>query len=320
MSKTFHELARAAEAHFPGTAFQAENDVIPKLHLYHAPNSICSQKVRAVLLATRQPFISHTLDIFKGETYTPAYVRLRMEGCSASGLSLAKDHPGTTSATSTGCDACVVPTIVAADTGEIIVDSKRICIELDRRNSAAPGNLMPEEFRELIEAELAIVDNLPKYQLLAVAIGKPNTAAADNSFAISKVRRCEALMAEHCDDKVLYSAYAAKRAKEQAASERLFDGAALEQARQLIKKALRELDTRLQKIPGPFIFGSSLTMADIFWGVELIRINDLGMSSWWSESHLASLSSYYMLISEHPAVAGAVTQWPDARLKIGRHV
>jgi 2,5-dichlorohydroquinone reductive dechlorinase len=209
-----------------------------------------------------------------------------------------------------------VPTIADSVSREVLVDSKNICLELDRRNPMAPSALMPDKLREAIASEIAIVDNLPNYQLLAVAVGKPNTSAADNSFAVSKVRRCDALIAENADDSELCRAYAAKRAKEQTAAERLFDIAAMDRARTLIGLALEQLDSRLRASGGPYLFGSSVTIADLFWGVELIRNDDLGLSRQWSSGKLPSLAAYYQRISELPSVSGAVIQWPGARLKL----
>lgn len=153
-TRVFETLLRAARLKFPGDEILLRSTKAADIHLFGAPNSICSQKVRAVLFETGQSFVSHTLDIFKGDTYDPDYVRLRLIGCRSAGLPLATDHPGSTSATMIGCDACVVPTVVYASLGDVIVDSKNICIELDRRNSAAPGALMPSEHADAIQPVL----------------------------------------------------------------------------------------------------------------------------------------------------------------------
>ena len=52
----------------------------PRFALYHAANSICSQKVRVVLAQLQLSYSSHALNIFAGETYLPSYVRLRLLG------------------------------------------------------------------------------------------------------------------------------------------------------------------------------------------------------------------------------------------------
>jgi 2,5-dichlorohydroquinone reductive dechlorinase len=309
----FDSLNTELVQRFPGTPALG---AVPatSLHLYHAPNSICSQKVRATLAAVRQPYVSHLMDIFRGQTYDPSYVRLRATGCMQAGHRLADDHPGETSVASTGCDACVVPTLVYEDSAEILVDSRHICIEIDRRHSAASDRLLPDHLRRLIESELSIVDMLPNYQLLAVAIGKPSDDAPDNAFAASKVKRCDALIAEHREDDLLRSAYEAKRSKEGAAAAKLFGHEAMSRARHLILEALRALDDRLALSKSRFLFGKEITLADLFWGVELARIADLGLSNSWTGGALPHVDAYDQRLADLPAIRHAVTDWPGARI------
>jgi 2,5-dichlorohydroquinone reductive dechlorinase len=292
-----------------------EGDPAPHLHLYHAPSSICAQKVRATFAATQQPYISHTLNLMAGDSYDAVYVRVRAEGCNNSGLKLVQDHTGGTSVATSGCDPCVVPTVVDDRTNEIIVDSRHICLELDRRNPSTPQALAPDSLLRAIEAELAIVDNMPNYQLLASTFGKPSDDAPANFFAKSKVTRCEKLLQKHSDEPLLMQAYEAKRRKEQMAVDALFDQASLEEARRRTVEVFRGLDQRLQIGAGPYRFGGSVTIADLFWGVELIRAEDLGLADIWGDSRLPSLASYYQTICEIPALRYAVLECEGARFK-----
>ena len=108
-----------------------ESDVAPRFELFNGPNSICSQKVRAVLAHHQIPYRSHSMNMFIGQTYLPQYVRLRMAGCDALGGPLMTVHTGSTSVAHGGCDPAVVPTLVDRETSQVIVDSKRICFYLD---------------------------------------------------------------------------------------------------------------------------------------------------------------------------------------------
>ena len=293
---------------FPGVPVGAEP--APRLHFFHAPNSICSQKVRSVLAFHQIPHSSHLLDIFAGETYDPSYVRMRMAGCASLGGAMADQHLGTTSVNSSGCDGCVVPTLLDAETGAVTVDSLRICLALD--GGVAGEKLVPAELKDAIMAELAVVDDLPNYQNLAVRV-VPKTAPG-NAFAASKVERCNTLLAAHGDDPVLRAAYEAKRAKEQYAADKLFNEPALTQARQAVTDALAGLEHRLAAGSGPWLFGGAVTMADLFWGAELIRTEDVGQGHLWQESHLPNVAAYYGRLCELPALKTAILDFPAARL------
>ena len=196
----------------------------PRFELFHAANSICSQKVRTVLAHRGLPYISHTMDLFSGQTYLPAYVRLRMLGCESLGGALMSEHTGSTSVTAGGCDAAVVPTLVDLDTGRVIVDSKRICFYLDDIAGEAE-QLRPASLAMQIDAELDVIDKLPNYQMLS---GRPpgddlrptsQRGKTGVEFAMSKVRRCDEYLAQCANDDTLVRAYSAKRAKELDAAE-----------------------------------------------------------------------------------------------------
>jgi len=305
-------------ARFPGVVVSVGRaGPRPHLHLYHALTSICAQKVRATFAATDQSYISHPLELFRGDSYDPAYVRVRVHGCESAGLKLVDDHTGGTSVSANGCDACVVPTVVDELTGEVIVDSHHICRELDRRNPNASGALVPQELRDAIEAELAIIDEMPNYQLLAATFVKSSSEAPNNEFAASKVRRCEALVAAHEDDPALVSAYLSKQRKERAAAEKLFDDQALAEAHARTVSAFEWLDSRLRKSTGVYLFGSGATRADLFWGVEVVRGEDVGLAEVWTGTQLTRLAEYFRLLCELPALRHAVLECPGARF--GRH-
>ena len=235
MDRVLDLLVSEAEAALgiAGEPVGAKPGEVPRFALFHAANSICSQKVRCVLAHHGLPFVSYGVNLFEGQTYLPEYVRLRMGGCAEFGGSLVSRHSGSTSA-SAGCDGVVVPTLVDRATDEVIVDSKRICLALDQ--------LMPEEERlrpsflaEKIDTELAIVDELPNYQLL---MGRTNgasgeaasTAATRAGFSQRKVKWCDRYIAECAGEAALVEAYTAKRAKELSAASDLFGAEAMTSA------------------------------------------------------------------------------------------
>ena len=208
-----------------GKVISAASDGMPRFVLFHAANSICSQKVRCVLAHHHMAYSSHELNLFAGQTYLPAYVRLRMIGCASFGGALVSNHNGSTSA-SAGCDGLVVPTLVDREVGEVIVDSKRICIYLDQQ-IAESEPLRQEHLAMVIDRELEIVDELPNYQLLmgskAGANGDAVSATATRAaFSQRKVAWCESYINECAGEAALVEAYTAKRSKELSAVTDLF--------------------------------------------------------------------------------------------------
>jgi 2,5-dichlorohydroquinone reductive dechlorinase len=299
------------------TASTAEPE--PRFELFHAPNSICSQKVRAALAYLGEPYSERTIDLFAGQTYLPSNVRLRMIGCETLNMPLAQIHSGSTAVSNGGCDAAVVPTLVDWDHGLVIVDSKRICLYLDASLGRA-DRLCPPEFAVEVERELAIVDDLPNYQMLmGPKLAKPSTLATGKSgqgaaFSLAKVKRCERYLDQYRHDPLLERAYRAKRDKEQAAADNLFTPQALERAHDLVISALSGLNERFRDHGGRWIFGDRFTMADLFWGVELLRIENLGASGIWSDGKLHQVEQFFGDVTQLPAIRNAVFDWPDARI------
>ncbi|MCA8883576.1 MAG: glutathione S-transferase family protein [Rhodobacteraceae bacterium] len=285
------------------------NDADPALHFFHAPNSICSQKVRTVLHHLNIPHWSHLIDVFHGESYDPLYVRARHAGCKAAGLTLSARHLGTTSVTTSGCDACVVPTVIDRREGTVLVDSLRICLALD---AGQGGVLVPEVLLAEIMAELSVVDDLPNYQNLAVHV--VSDKAPRNAFAASKVARCDALLAEYGTDPVLREAYEAKKAKEKWAAEELFEEGALQIAREAVTSALDALEERVTGREGPWLFGEQITIADLFWGAELIRIDDLDGADVFTKDRLPAVFAWYERLCALPALKSAILEFPQARI------
>lgn len=290
--------------------------VVPRYTLYHAPNSICSQKVRVVLAAKGVPYESRALNLFEGETYLPDYVRLRVKGCDDAGLALAARHSGSTSATAQGCDACVVPTLYDRETGEVTVDSLRICLFIDEHPGAS--RLVPEALADAIRAEIAVVDNLPNYQMLAAKPPgedrRPPSQRGKNGidFATAKVARCDKYLAQFGDDPDLSRAYRAKRDKELNAKQTLFDEQSMKRAYEVMATSLGEFDRRLANASRTWLFGDAPTMADLFWVINLARVDNLGAGHFWSDGRLPAVEAFYRRGRQLPAIRSAVLEWPGA--------
>lgn len=282
-----------------------------RFELFGAPNSICSQKVRVVLAHHGLAYASRALNLFAGDSYRPGYVRLRMLGCQALGGKLADLYEGDTAASVTGCDGVVVPTLIDWQSDVVLVDSRRICLALD---ALAPERerLRPAALAKAIDAELGIVDSLPNYQMLMgrARDGAAPDAAAMAAFSRRKVGWCDALLAEHAGDSVLVAAYTAKRAKELSAAERLFTAEAMTTAYAKAQAAVARLDDTLANGEGPWLFGQAPTMADLFWGLELLRMRNVGAARFWDD--LPRVAALLAAAEGLPAIRSAVIDWPGA--------
>jgi 2,5-dichlorohydroquinone reductive dechlorinase len=289
----------------------------PRFELFHAPNSICSQKVRAVLAHHGLAYTSNTMSIVAGETYLPGYVRLRMHACALAGLPLADVHTGSTAVTTGGCDPAVVPTLVDWDAGHVVIDSKRICIYLDE---AADGALKLREdaIAQAVDAELHLVDSLPNYQMLVGRAPDPQRHGASPRagtgvhFAMGKVARCDRYLAEFADDEVLRRGYGAKRAKELSAAEKLFTPEAMQAAYGQAEAACAQLEQTLAAGRTPWIFGDAVSMADLFWAIELLRMKNLGAHTLWDDGLRPQVAAYVRRCEAAPAIRAAVIEWPGA--------
>ncbi|MDB5966901.1 MAG: glutathione S-transferase family protein [Polaromonas sp.] len=312
LEHTVAELRRSLGA--VGERINAGPSSTPRFELFHAPNSICSQKVRTVLAHHHLPYTSQLVKIFEGQTYLPAYVRLRLVGCDALGGGLVTEHTGSTSVSSGGCDPAVVPTLVDWETGQVLVDSKRICFYLD---GVAGGTLRPADLQHAIDAELEVVDNLPNYQMLA---GKPpgddhRPASRRQSngvgFAMGKVERCDRYLAEFADDADLVRGYTAKRAKELNAAERLFTPEAMRTAYDRAEAGCAHLEHKLQS-GERWVVGGKVTLADLYWGVELLRMQNLAVESFWTGGARPAVAAFVDRAAALPAIRSAVVDWPGA--------
>jgi 2,5-dichlorohydroquinone reductive dechlorinase len=291
---------------------------IPRFALYHAANSICSQKVRVVLAQLQLSYLSHMLNIFAGETYLPSYVRLRLIGCEHGGFPLVAAHTGSTSTSAGGCDPAVVPTLVDRQADEVIVDSKQICLYLD---SLVPVSrrLRPISMQMAIDAELDIVDNLPNYQMLVgQPIGtdtRPEKLKVNNgvSFSMSKVKRCDQYLVEFAGDQALVRAYQAKRSKELIAAERLFSEKAMENAYSQARGACAALNNKLETSQSTWLTGSAVTLADLFWAVELLRMKNLGAAYIWEQNRLPAVQRFVAAAEAIESVRTAVLEWPGSQ-------
>jgi hypothetical protein len=100
-------------------------------------------------------------------------------------------------------------------------------------------------------------------------------------FSMGKVTRCDQYLAEFAQDEPLVRAYQSKRSKELKAAENLFSDEAMQIAYMKAAMACDLFDRKLQAGDSAWSMGNSVTMADLFWAVELPRMKNLGVGYFW---------------------------------------
>lgn len=291
--------------------------IAPRFALFHAPNSICSHKVRTVLAHHKIAYSSHSMNIPAGDTYFPGYVRLRLRACEQAGLPLVASHNGSTSASSQGCDPAVVPTLVDWDTGGVIIDSKKICLYLDALMDAKMS-LYPSALRPEIDAELDSMDNLPNYQLMIGGLAlfeagvEQPVVQKGIDFSLAKVSRCDDYIIQYADAVDLLQAYEAKRAKELHAVQTLFSPDAVQGARDIVVAQCGRLNKLLDVSGKTWLLSNDFTMADIFWGIQLTRLHNVGLSCIWECGRLPHVERFFADVAKLDSIRTAILEWPGA--------
>jgi 2,5-dichlorohydroquinone reductive dechlorinase len=288
----------------------------PRFELFYHPNSICAQKVRAIFAHHKIPYCAQFVNIATGETYLPSYVRLRLIGCRSIAGPLARTHSGSTSVNSSGCDPAVVPTLVDWETNSVIVDSRRICMHLDQ-SQGQQRTLRPAAWASKIDEELEIVDNFPNYQL---RLGNPPAGgetpvmikgSGGTGFGLTKVERCRRYIEENSADPDLVEAYQAKLDKELQATSELLTPSAMKAVYETVRLSLETLERKLANGNAVWLVGDTVTMADIFWAVQLLRVENLCQDLFWGEDRLPNVRSYLQGLRSLPAIQASVRIGPD---------
>ena len=140
------------------------NSSSPRFECFHAPSSICSEKVRCTLFIKGVDFIAYDVDLTTQENYQPAYVAMRNLGRGTQSLVGEHAWTGSTSADGMGFDPLVVPTLVDNLKRKVIVDSKKIMDYLDQEIPSPP--LYPKVCTDMIVKHVKLVDETPHAGLL----------------------------------------------------------------------------------------------------------------------------------------------------------
>ncbi|MEM1021189.1 MAG: glutathione S-transferase family protein [Pseudomonadota bacterium] len=316
------ERANAAlEAPEQHSIIGARDGQSPRFDVYHAPFSVCSHKVRAVLVEKQIPFASHDIrmnlvahDAPCPDNYKPGYVRLRLQAAAGSGL--VHGFTGQSSVASEGLDPCVVPTLADREKEQVVVDSAKICTYLDQETDGTP--LIPADLADAIAAQIALIDEAPHVGILYGASPsgdqRPERVAAGLSGVHDrKIKHLQALIAAHSDAPDLIAAYTAKIAKEKSAKSFIQEADTMVDAHARMKDHVIALDNQLKTHDGPWAMGEAYTMADIMWSVSLFRLKWIGLGRLWEDGDSAPrVNAYTARAFSRPAFQKSVINWPKS--------
>ena len=290
----------------------------PEFELFHFGFSICSHKVRAVLAELGLTYGSNQ---YAGpttyENYTPEYMRLRLQSEAAKGP-LVSGYTGGSAVESEGFDPAVVPTLVDRQAGKVLADSKLISLHLVR-TFKTPIDLLPVDLEDKIIDQVDLVDRTPHVALLYGADPAGDTRPAEIQSRMPGIHQLKSACLEGHktlvgDEPRLVAAYDAKIAKERAAESFVVDPNAMTAALDQLEDLLTGLDSTLASSDGPWMLGQRFTLADVVWGISLIRFDYLGRSSLWQER--PRVAAYFDRVSARPSLVSAVLNWPGSRNRI----
>lgn len=293
-------------------------EVTPELELFHFGFSICSHKVRAVLAELGLTYGSNQ---YAGptnyENYTPEYLRLRLQSEAARGP-LVSDYSGGSAVESEGFDPAVVPTLVDRHAGRVLADSKLITLHLVR-TFRTPIDLLPADLEDGIIEQVDLVDRTPHVALLYGADPAGDTRPSEIQSRMPGIHQLkfaslESHKARVGDEPRLVAAYDAKIAKEKAAEGFVVDPDAMTGALAQLEDLVAGLEATLVRSAGPWIFGQRFTLADLVWGISLIRFDYLGRSSLWQNRN--RVATFFDRVSARPSLVTSVLNWPGSRKRI----
>jgi glutathione S-transferase len=294
----------------------------PRFELFHAASSLCSQKVRTVLHEKELPYRSNEMIILSSmgedgrllvaEHYSAPYVRLRLLAAREIDREFVNGYSGRTSVETEGFDPCVVPLLVDYEAGRVVADSKRICTYLDAI-SPEPVRLVPDgaQAEVAVMRQVDIVDRIPNGALLYGFHPDDDRRPEPLKLAMNtaydyKVRALEELIAAHADEPELVAAFRAKIVKERGGKQVCRDAAFQRAARAHVAQLLADLERDLSAAT---LFGlrhDAFSLADAMWGVNLVRMHYLGLSSMWKK--LPGVDSYFRALVRRPSLSKEAIQ------------
>ncbi|MCB1407405.1 MAG: glutathione S-transferase family protein [Rhodobacteraceae bacterium] len=259
------------------------------LTLYHAPTSVCSQKVRIGMAVMGLDYDSRVVNLQKGEQFDPAYQKLNRDA--------------------------VVPTLV--DDGLVVTESSLILEYLDREYNGAA--LMPADRAGKVSAQSWLLRCLAIHA--AINTLTFSTAARDTILANTTPEQIDALAARFPDPVM-----GAKR-KDLLLNglQSIYIGQALVHVRRLLSDLNAELDGKtwlggdapdLRDIALiAYVDRLDRLGMDGFWGPQYPQIGPW-LDSWkQTPAYALAIEALVPAGSAEPMRAGGLKHWPEVKTR-----
>lgn len=295
---------------------QIGSAVDERWELYHAGFSLCSHKVRCTLSEIGDGYLSHEISVLPSGSkppvnYQPHYMRLRLASEEGRAAKFATSFTGASGVRAEGFDPCVVPTLVDQSETRIIVDSRRICSYLA---SARAPTLLGGQRQGEVESLMDLVDNTPHVALLYGANPDGDRRPPPMQGMVSgihekKIDALRELKENVKGDPDLVAAYEAKISKETSAGEFVATPEKMREAIDTTRDVLNQFESALTD-GARWSVGDLPTLADIFWGVSLFRLQWLGYQWFWEDERLPKTHAYTHRIFAHPSIRSGLIEWP----------
>jgi len=292
--RDFDALFQGLIGRFPSKQGESVTGRHAPMHLFYDSGSICSRRMRSVLLAAGKPFASHVIDVFergldKEDDFTANAINRMISGFTI-------DSHDAEPSLINAAGRCALTMVVFPASQEVLIDPVRICAKVDEDNPSESSKLMPFQLAELIKAEIDIIDGLHSIDPAPSTSKKARTSGTrpQSNADSSKNRRT----------------HFARQVRLRAAANRLPEHPMIDGERFLVEIELSHLEKRLKKSAGPYRFGSLLTVADLFWAFELMRIENPGAVAALSDGSLPAVAKYYSGLVQLPAIRGAMLETP----------
>ncbi|MGL5834830.1 MAG: glutathione S-transferase family protein [Waterburya sp.] len=231
---------------------------ITTLELYHASESLCSQKVKLVFAEKELEWKSHLINLLTFENLQPSYMQLNSKG--------------------------VVPTLLHE--GRVITDSVAIIRYLDEQ--FPHPSLMPTDpvLQERMDRWIDLQNRFPMREVMY-----GNYRSIEGLVLRRSVQMKEKLLPQLMQaNPELKEQYAAKLEDVQQWNRAVHNAGEIASLNAGIAPMLDQLETQLSQTT--WLCGNSYSLADTVWTTILNRLDELKFSCLWADHTRPALNSY----------------------------